>query len=199
MHIIVVMRCADRIERRIYQRIFTYSADYLEKWVCSPDFLYTCSYFSTTECYLQPCEIKALLTVQDVSLPNPRWSRQVPTEIVNSTRKIPTQLHSRGSGCYIQKCSCYRRCCNQSAAQTDIFSANASDYFSPFLCKILMTIPFRILEFIHRQSGWGLRHPTLACSGSNPWVRTGCLEGAIYTPNTCFICCSSRRQLGSRI
>jgi hypothetical protein len=67
------------------------------------------------------------------------------------------------------------------------------------LCKLLMTNPFCILEFVHRQSGWEIWHPAHACSGSTPWVWTGCLEGAIYTPNTCFICCSSGWQLGSRI
>jgi hypothetical protein len=29
----MVVKCADGIERRVYPRIFTYSADYPEKWV----------------------------------------------------------------------------------------------------------------------------------------------------------------------
>ena len=85
----MVIQCADSIKCHIYPHIFTYSADYPEKWVCFADFLYACSYnFSTTECYLQLYEIRALLPVQDVSLQNPRWTRQVPNEIVNSARRM---------------------------------------------------------------------------------------------------------------
>ena len=69
----MVIRCADSIEHCIYLHIFTYSADYPEKWVCSADFLYAHSYaFATTEHYLQVYEIRALLPVQDVLLQNLR-------------------------------------------------------------------------------------------------------------------------------
>ena len=34
----IVIRCCDGVERRFYPRIFTYSADYPEKWVL---YLYT--------------------------------------------------------------------------------------------------------------------------------------------------------------
>jgi hypothetical protein len=40
----MVIQCADGIERRIYPRIFTYSADYPEKWVRSTDLLYAHSH-----------------------------------------------------------------------------------------------------------------------------------------------------------
>ena len=43
---------------------------------------------------MQLYEIKALLPVQDVSLQNPRWTRQVPNEIVNSARKMFINTYS---------------------------------------------------------------------------------------------------------
>jgi hypothetical protein len=91
----MVIRCTDGIERRIYPRIFTYSADYPEKWVCSANLLYTHSYdFASTECYLQLYEIRALLPVRGVLLQNPKWTRQVQNGIVNSVRRTFVNTYS---------------------------------------------------------------------------------------------------------
>lgn len=63
----IIIRCADGVLRRVYPRIFTYSADYPEKYVqlfkCLPQTLFN----NYTEFYWPPCVTKATAPALDAS------------------------------------------------------------------------------------------------------------------------------------
>ena len=75
----MVVKCADGIERRVYPRFFTYSADYPEKYVDS--FLFrTVDLILLTEFCLPPSETKAFALALGVSSRNQnstRWAQSV--------------------------------------------------------------------------------------------------------------------------
>ncbi len=63
----MVLTCIDGIERRIYPRIFTYSADYPEKYVVQHYFIHLSENIS--EFSLQQSESKASVLAQDALYP----------------------------------------------------------------------------------------------------------------------------------
>ena len=62
----IVVRCFDGVTWRVYPRIFTYSADYPEKYFFFRAQLIFIADNLISELFLQPSEIKAYAPVHDV-------------------------------------------------------------------------------------------------------------------------------------
>ena len=62
----IVVRCFDGVTRRVYPRIFTYSADYPEKYVVCHSIRFDRTNNPTSEFFLRLSEIKAYAPVHDV-------------------------------------------------------------------------------------------------------------------------------------
>jgi hypothetical protein len=66
----IVILCCDSVQRRFYPRFFTYSADYMEKWVSSLATI-SCLHYTLTEFCLPVSEIEVCVHALAVASPCP--------------------------------------------------------------------------------------------------------------------------------